>query len=130
MVTSVWSPPSSSKSLSSSTSSGSRSSSGSWSGAIDLQRSSRDHQGLTCLGDVVDAEDAGAALVGQDVGGDGAGDAVQRVRDVGQLVDEALARHADHDPEAEPDDLVGAREQLEVVGDRLAEADARIEVDL
>src|SRR3954451_18590070 len=129
MVTSVWSPPSSSKSASSSTSSGSSSSSGSWSGAIALQRSTRHGEGLTCLGHVVDAEHARPALVGQDVGGDGPGHAVVRVGHVGQAVDEALARHADGHAEPEPHDLVGAGQQLEVVGDGLAEADARVEVD-
>src|SRR4051812_15188222 len=106
MVTSVWSPPSSSKSPSPSpspTSSGSRSSSGSWSGAIALQRSTRDGERLTRLRDVVHAEDAGAALVGQDVGGDGAGHARLRVGDVGELVDERLARDADDHAEPEPD---------------------------
>src|SRR3954453_8783627 len=125
IVTSVWSPPSSSKSPSSSTSSGSSSSSGS-SGAIALQRSTRHDERLTRRRDVVHAEDAGAALVGQDVGGDGPGHAIQRGRRVGQAVDEALAADADHHAEAERDDLVGAREQLEVVRDGLAEADAGV----
>src|SRR6185369_15259884 len=95
MVTSVWSPPSSPKSPSSSTSSGSSSSSGSWSGAIALQRSTRYSQGLVRLRNVMDAEDARAALVGQDVGGDRAGHAVVWVGRVGELVDERLARDAD-----------------------------------
>src|SRR4051812_36857901 len=129
MVTSVWSPPSSSKSPSSSTSSGSSSSSGSWSGAIALQRSTRHGEGLTRLGHVVDAEQARPALVGQDVGGDRPGHAVVRIWHVGQLVDEALARHADGHAEAQADDLVGPRQQLEVVGDGLAEPDARVDVD-
>src|SRR4051794_37760633 len=129
MVTSVWSPPSSSKSASSSTSSGSRSSSGSWSGAIPLQRSTRDAERLMRLGDVVDPEDAGAALVGQDVRGDRAGDALVGVRRVDELVDERLAADADDDAEPERDELVGAGPQLEVVGQRLAEADAGVEVD-
>src|SRR4051812_14448385 len=124
MVTSVWSPPSSSKSLSSSTSSGSSSSSGSLSGAIALQRSTRHAQGLPRLGDVVNAEHPCSAFVGEDVRGDGAGDARVGVGHVGELVDEGLAADADHDAEAEGDDLAGPRQQLEVVLEGLAEADA------
>src|SRR5437016_2101267 len=132
MVTSVWSPPSSSKSLSlsSSISSGSSSSSGSGSGAIPVERSSRDRERLPRLGDVVDAEHARAALQRDHVGGDAPGDPVLWVGGAGELVDERLARDADQHAEAERDDLVGPRQQLEVVRHRLAEADARIDVDL
>src|SRR4051812_31851241 len=129
MVTSVWSPPSSSKSGSSSTSSGSRSSSGSCSGAIGVQRSSSDGERLPRLGDVVHAEHARSALQGDDVGGDGPGRAVVRVGHAGQAVDERLARHADDHVEPELDDLVGAPQELEVVLQRLAEPDARVDVD-
>ena len=59
-------------------------------------------------GDVVDPEDACPALQREDVGGDRPGHAVVRVGHVGELVDEGLARDADHDAEAERDDLVGA----------------------
>src|SRR3954451_5141496 len=126
MVTSVWSPPSSSKSPSSSTSSGSRSSSGSWSGAIAMERSTRDHERLSRLCDVVHAEHARPALERDDVRGDRAGDAGVRIRGARERVDERLARDADDHPEAQRDDLVGPGQQLEVVLQRLAEADARI----
>src|SRR4051794_35046669 len=115
-------------SSSSSSSSSSKSSSGSLS-HIQAESSSGHMQGIGVLGDVVHPEDRRAALERQDVARDGAGDAVGLAADTGDLAQEALARSADHDRPADGDDLVEAAQQLEVVLDGLAEADARVEPD-
>src|SRR5919108_204402 len=126
MVTSVCGASSSSSSYGSSRSS---SSSSSRSGAIAAQRSSRDREGIRRGRDVVDAEDARAALEGEDVGGDRRRDAVVRVLAAGEAAEEGLARGADEHRETDRDDLVQAAQQCEVVLDGLAEADARVEHD-
>src|SRR5215218_7522844 len=114
MVTSVCGP-SPSGSSSSSYGSSRSSSSSSRSGAMSAQRSSRDREGIGGRRDVVHAEDARAALV--------------RVLAAGEPPEEGLARGPEHDREPELDDLAQAVEQLEVVVNRLAEPDARVEHD-
>ena len=79
--------------------------------------------------DVVNAEYAGPALERHHVGRDRAGQALVLAAAAGELAEEALARGADHDRPADRDDLVEAPQQLEVVLDGLAEADARVEPD-
>ena len=91
-------------------------------------RSSRHLQRVVDRRDVVHAEDPGAALVGDDVGGDRGRDPILH-RPGGDLAQERLARGADHHRAPERDELVEAAQQLEVVRDRLAEADPGIEQD-
>src|SRR3954452_3566496 len=93
------------------------------------QRSSRDREGIGRRGDVVDAEYGRPALEPEDVRGDGGEDALVRVLAVQEPPEEALARGAEQHREAEGDDLAEAVEELEVVVDRLAEADAGIDGD-
>src|SRR4051794_29032269 len=127
MVTSVCG--ASSPSSSSYGSSRSSRSSSSRSGAIAAQRSSRDREGIGGRGDVVHAEHRRAALEGEHVRRDGCSDALVWVLAADQLPQEPLARRADQHAEAEVEELVEAAEKLEVVGDRLAEADAGVEQD-
>ena len=76
----------------------------------------------------MDAKDGRPASERDDVRGDRPGHALGRAA-AGDPAQEALARGADDDRPAELDDLVQAGEQLEVVVDGLAEADAGIEPD-
>src|SRR5687768_6344712 len=93
-------------------------------------RSSGNRQRIHNRGDIVHAEYARSALEGEDVGGDGAGQALGLRAAAGELAEEALARRADHDRPAERHDLAEPAQQLEVVVDGLAEADAGIEPHL
>jgi hypothetical protein len=74
----------------------------------------------------VDAEDRRSALEREHVRGDRPGQALGHVA-AGDPPEEALARRADHDRAPERDDLVQPAQQLEVVLERLAEADAGVE---
>src|SRR5579875_3941394 len=103
---------------------------------IARQRSSGKRQRVARRRDVVNAEDARAALVGKHVGGDRARQASidgQRLlapaRRRADRADEGLARNADQQRAPERRKLIKARQQREVVGDRLAEADPRVEHD-
>src|SRR3954454_6148409 len=73
---------------------------------IEAESSSGHIQGIGVLGDVVHAEDRGAALEGHDVRRDRSRQPVDLVAAAGQLAQEALARGADHDGPADGDDLV------------------------
>ena len=85
---------------------------------------------LHVLADVMDAKDRGAALERGDRGADGRGGRAGR----GSLVPEDLPEHAlprepdEHRPSKREQDVEPSHE-LEIVGDRLAEADSRIEAD-
>ena len=69
-------------------------------------------------------------LVGGDSGSDARGDrAGRRGRVAGQPAERALAGEADDDRPAEREQDVEAADELEVVLDRLPEADARVEAD-
>ena len=79
------------------------------------------------LGGVVDAEYGRAAHEGRKVGGERAD---QRLVDAGsgQIAEQALARRADQDRQAERlAQGAGQRQRLQVLRSRLAEADAGIE---
>src|SRR4051794_83015 len=121
MVTSVlrWPSSSSMSSISSSRSSGS----------IAAQRSSRHLEGVRGLRDVVDPEHGRATLECEHRRGQRRGDAIMWVVAAGEPGQERLARRSDHDLEAERGDLVEPPEQLEVVLERLAEADAGVDGD-
>ena len=95
------------------------------SGAIGGNVAAATAQRLARRRDVVDAEHPRAALEARTLAATVPGDAVVRVGRARQPADERLARDADEDGEAERDDLVEAAQQLEVVLERLAEADAR-----
>src|SRR5439155_20536939 len=72
----------------------------------------------------------GAALVGRDRGTDtGGGRARDRIGVAEQLAERALAREADDHRPTECRQLVEAADQLEVVVDRLAEANSGVEAD-
>jgi len=73
---------------------------------------------------VVDAENRRAALEGRDCCGDAGG---EQVVGAGERAQRALARDADQDRPADRGERVESPDQLEVVLDRLAEADARID---
>ena len=83
---------------------------------------------LRHLGDVVDAQDVGALGGGEDGGGDRAAEPVVHLGAV-DLADEALARGADDQRPAQLAQLAEPAQQLEVVLERLAEADPGIEPD-
>src|SRR5215212_6743354 len=112
----------------SSSSISSKSSSGSLS-HIQPESSSGHREGIGVLGDVVHAEHRRAALEREHVRGDRARHAVVPVAAAGQLGQEALAGGPDHDGPPDRNDLVEPAQQLEVVLDRLAEADAGVEPD-
>ena len=99
-------------------------------GVVPLRgdRSSRHRERVADRRHVVDPEDARAALVREHVGGDRRGDPVVDVA-AGDRAEERLARGADHERAADRDELVEPPQQLEVVLDRLAEADPGIEHD-
>ena len=87
-------------------------------------------QRLDVLADVVHAEDRRAALERQHGDGDARGHrARDRLRVAEHAPERALPRGADQDRPPERDDLVEPADELEVVLDRLAEADAGVEAD-
>src|SRR5579862_2891159 len=71
-------------------------------------------------------EDRCAALEGRDGGGDAR---AAEIVAVDELAERALAREADQHRAAEREEHVEAPDELEVVLERLAEADARIKAD-
>ena len=86
-------------------------------------------EGGGVLGGVMDTENGGAARERREVGGERAD---QPVVDAGaeQIAEQALARHADQDRQAEGRAQArGQRERLEILRLVLAEADARVEQD-
>src|SRR3954454_10708554 len=99
------------------------------SGSIAPQRSSRHLEGVRGLRDVVDAEDARATLEREQRRGERRGHAIVRIVAAGELAEEGLARRADHDLEPQRRDLFEPPQQLQVVLDGLAEADARVDGD-
>src|SRR6516162_6851118 len=60
---------------------------------------------------------------------DRGGIAIRRLVDAGQLADEALARAADQHGVTRRGEATGSRDQLELMRDALAEADAGIDGD-
>src|SRR6476659_2621599 len=97
--------------------------------AMKLPEDRRRYPGrLGGLGHVVDAQHAGAGREREDRVGDGAADPLVRAGAV-DLADEALARGADQDRPAEVAQLAEPAQQLEVVLERLAEADPRVDPD-
>src|SRR5688500_12986569 len=91
------------------------------------ERSSRHGEPVVDGGDVMHAEYARPALVAEHAGGDGAVHAPGDVA-AGEAADERLARGAEHDRPADRGDLVEAAQQLEVVLERLAEADPGVQL--
>src|SRR3954467_7089207 len=82
------------------------------------------------LAHVVHAEDRRAALVRGDRGGDARAERPgRRLRIAGEPAERALAREPDQDRASESEQDVEAAEQLDIVLDRLPEADAGIEAD-
>ena len=82
------------------------------------------------LADVVDAKYPRAPLVGRDRGAHARRDGARRRLGVTQqLAERALARDADEHGAPERRQLVEPADQLEVVLDRLAEADSGVEAD-
>src|SRR5207237_7343156 len=94
------------------------------------RKSSRDGERLDVLAHVVDAQDRDPALVDGDRRGDarrerpGRGGLIAR-----ELAERALAREADEQRPSEREQDVEPAHELDVVLDRLAEADAGIEAD-
>src|SRR5512141_3102869 len=78
--------------------------------------------------DVVDADDARAALDGGQRRGDARGKALAD-RSTGERAERRLARPADEERPADREQLALAPQQLEVVLRRLAETDPRVEHD-
>jgi hypothetical protein len=76
----------------------------------------------------VNAEDPRSAGQREHVRGDRAGQPIADLA-AGEAPEKPLARRADHDGEAERDDLLEPAQKLEVVLGRLAEPDAGVEVD-
>src|SRR5262245_49506669 len=83
---------------------------------------------LASFGDIVDTEDVGPGGERQHVRRNRAPEPLAELA-AGDLAEEALSRGADHDRPAERRNLAEAAQQLEVVLDRLAEADPRIHPD-
>src|SRR5262245_32971880 len=79
-------------------------------------------------GDVVDPEDVGAGGERERVGCDGRAEPLADLA-AGDRAEEALARRPDHDRAPELGELAEASQQLEVVLERLAEPNARIDGD-
>ena len=89
-----------------------------------------DGERVDVLADVVDAQDRRAALEGGDRGARRSRPrAGRRLRVAESLPQRALAREADEHRPAEREQHVEPPHELEVVLDRLAEADARVEAD-
>ena len=83
------------------------------------------------LADVVDAEEGRAPLEGEDCHGDAGGDGPrERVRVAEKAPEEALAGGADEHRPPERHELVEPGQQLDVLLDGLAEADAGIQADV
>src|SRR5690606_8729922 len=81
------------------------------------------------LGDIVNADDLGAAGYGGQRRGDRAAEAASGIGSIRQPADEALARGAEQHRAAERVERGQPVQELEIVPDRLAEADARIDDD-
>ena len=97
--------------------------------SCNLSHCRRNREGLAGAGDVVNADDGGAAPGRLDRQPDRGGIAPARLGDAGQPADEALARRADQDRIAGIGQAAGAGDQGDVLLDALAEADAGIEGD-
>ena len=87
-----------------------------------------DAQRLDGFGDVVGPDDRGAVHIGHHMGGNRAADPLHRLRRR-HRVDEALARGADQDRQAEVLEFVELGDRLHALLRGLAEADAGIEHD-
>ncbi len=88
-----------------------------------------DFDGLDGFGDVVDAEDAGAAVERHEGRGDGAGGAALRVGFVGQHADGVLAGDAGKKGAAKGEESRQALEEFTIMFGRLREAEAGVEHD-
>jgi len=82
---------------------------------------------VTSLGDVVDAEDLDAPVVKGGGGGEGGGEAVPGLGDAGGGTEKTLAGRAADDGPTESVELGSAGDEHEVLLDRLAETETRVD---